>query len=283
MPIEGKTKRIVPILSRPGFAAVVSKDDITAGDGARRDFMVGKAKLANDTTCNVFEALSLFGIPLAFAERQGSVFITQLVEMIPVEIVVRNVAAGSYCKRKPDVAVGTRFDFPAVEFFFKTNDQLFRGNHLGCNDPLMTFTDDGSRLAFHHPGRPVDHERPMLEMDWKTMSVNKRRQLHGQLKLCKILALDVNAALQFLWKDVGGDVVDFKIECGYTTDGTITKIMVADVIDCDSWRVTHSGKELSKQPFRDGMSAADLLPTYQKAAELTKKFPEIARSLISSH
>ncbi len=277
--IEGKTKSLVPIAGRPGYATVISKKDITAGDGARRDFMEGKDKLANATTCNVFEALKYFEVPVAFEERLEDVFITRLVEMIPVEIVVRNVAAGSYCKRRSDILTGTKFEHPVVEFFYKTSDRIFRGLELECDDPLMFFTDDGSRLSFHHPRKPVDHERPMLEMNYVNMSVDERWMLHGQLKYCKALALNVNSALSYLWQSVGGELIDFKIECGYIADDSGTHIMVADVIDCDSWRVLWEGKQLSKQPFRDGMSAADLLPTYKKAKELTSRFPELARRM----
>jgi len=278
--IEGKTKILEILEGRPGHARVLSKDDITAGDGARREFMDGKAALANATTCHVFEALGLLGIPLAFAERDGDSFITRLVKMIPVEIVVRNVAAGSYCKRNPDIKSGTVFDLPVVEFFYKTTGQEFRRHTLGCDDPLMIFSDDGSRLGFYHPGRPIDHERPLLEMNWEIMTMEERRMLHGQLTFCKMLALNVNTALSKLWAAVDGTLIDFKIECGYYADGQMVEVTVADVIDCDSWRVMWGEQQLSKQPFRDGMSAQDLLPTYKLAEELTRKFPRLAISLI---
>ncbi len=278
--IEGKTKLLTLLPERPGYARVQSKDDITAGDGARRALMKGKAKLANATTCHVFKALQEFGIPLAFVERAGDSFITRVVEMIPVEIVVRNVATGSYCKRRPDVKDGTRFEHPVVEFFYKTNDQQFRGHHLGCDDPLMQFTDDGTRLAFHRPNMPVNHELPLLEMDMATMEMKERRMLHSQLTLCGTLARNVNDALSKLWRAAGGDLIDFKIECGFVADDTTAEFMVADVIDCDSWRVMRHGEQLSKQPFRDGMTANDLLPTYKKARDITRQFPSLARRMI---
>ncbi len=280
--IEGKTKHLEFLPDRPGCARVQSKDDITAGDGARRAIMKGKARLANATTCHVFTALREFGTPLAFMYRDGDSFITKVVEMIPVEIVVRNVATGSYCKRRPDVPDGTRFEHPVVEFFYKTNSQQFRGHHLGCDDPLMQFADDGTRLAFYRPNVPVNYEQPLLEMDMITMSMKERRMLHGQLTFCGLLARNVNDVLSRLWREVDGDLIDFKIECGYIADDTDVEFMVADVIDCDSWRVMRHGEQLSKQPFRDGMTANDLLPTYKKAEDLTRHFPAIARRIIQA-
>lgn len=243
--------------------------------------MTGKGVLANATTCHVFEALRLFNVPLAFEQRDGDSFITRLIEMIPVEIVVRNVAVGSYCKRNPDVEKGHRFNKPVVEFFFKTHDKTFRGHVLETDDPYMSFSDDGSRLAFHHPDKPINHERPMLEMNWELMSMDERRILNGQLTYCKFLALAVNKVLKELWGVIGGDLHDFKIECGYIADDFDTEIMVGDVIDCDSWRVMWHNQQLSKQPFREGMSTNELLPVYQLVEELTRQFPEIARHLDS--
>jgi phosphoribosylaminoimidazole-succinocarboxamide synthase len=169
-----------------------------------------------------------------------------------------------------------------VEFFYKTTGQQFRGHNLGCDDPLMLFSDDGTRLAFYRPNVPVNHEQPLLEMSVSIMEVKERRMLHSQLESCKALALNVNHALSTLWQQVGGDLIDFKIECGCVADGTVVEFMVADVIDCDSWRVIRLGQQLSKQPFRDGMTADDLLSVYQLAEELTQQFPSLARQIMTA-
>ncbi len=212
--IEGKTKILSPMGGETGLWLVTSKDDITAGDGAKRDVFSGKGALANQITCDVFERLKHYGVPLAYVRQQGDSFITKWADMFPVEIVVRNEAFGSYCKRHPEVAPGTLFKQPMVEFFYKTNKRNFFGLPLECDDPLMVFSDDGVRLSLHHPGRPLDHERPMVEVVHAEMSVATRRQLHEDLKTCCRLALQVNMHLKTAWQQQGGRLVDFKIECG---------------------------------------------------------------------
>jgi phosphoribosylaminoimidazole-succinocarboxamide synthase len=69
---EGKTKTIREIAGRPGLVALISKDDITAGDGAKHDVIAGKGALANRTTCNVFRLLKACGLPVAFEEQKSA-------------------------------------------------------------------------------------------------------------------------------------------------------------------------------------------------------------------
>lgn len=77
--IEGKTKIVTSVLGDSNIAIVTSKDDITAGDGAKRDILVGKAELATSTTCNVFEFLRSRGIPVAYIGRDGpTTFFTEI-------------------------------------------------------------------------------------------------------------------------------------------------------------------------------------------------------------
>ena len=68
---EGKTKQIVSITGRPDLVALVAKDDITAGDGAKHDIIPDKGRLANATTCNVFRLLKACGLPVAFEEQDS--------------------------------------------------------------------------------------------------------------------------------------------------------------------------------------------------------------------
>lgn len=267
--IEGKTKRIDPLPDRPGYGRVISKDDLTAGDGVKHDIMAGKAKLANATTCHVFDLLKSKGVPVAYEAQDGDTFITKLVTMIPVEVVVRNEAAGSFCKRNTEIVAGTIFDEPIVEFYYKTTGRDFFGVTLDCDDPLMIFSDDGTRLALHYPGRPIDHERPLFEISYAQMSVAERRLLHEQLKFCKGIALQTNKYLAEAWRQQEGRLVDFKVECGILPDGTI---VLSDVIDCDSWRVMWKGLQLSKQSYRDGADLAKVLSVYQLAERVTRGF-----------
>jgi len=95
--IEGKTKIVDPLWEGANVGLVTTKDDITAGDGAKHDVMSGKAELATRTTCNIFEYLRSKGTPVAYIGRDGpTTFITKICDMILVEVVVRRIAFGSY-------------------------------------------------------------------------------------------------------------------------------------------------------------------------------------------
>lgn len=245
----GKTKRLWPYGPPVDkLVDVESLNTLTAKDGAVRASFEGKGALANATTCHVFERLKHHGVPLAYVRREGDRFISRLAEMIPVEVVIRNKATGSYLKRNEGIEDGHVFESPVVEFYYKTTGSMCFGVYLGVDDPLMLFSDDGTRLTLHHPGRPINHEEPLLEVTHEQMTVADRRFLHEQLKTCRQLAQLVNRYLTEAWRQLEGDLIDLKIECG-VVDG---RVVVADVIDCDSWRVMYKGQQLSKQPFREG-------------------------------
>src|SRR3989344_4735131 len=105
---EGKTK----IVAKKDGANVyiISKDDITAGDGAKHDLMQKKAIYATETTCNVFHLLKACGIPVAFSEQVNNVaFTAPLCAMLPYEVVIRREAYGSFCDRNPHLPKGSLF------------------------------------------------------------------------------------------------------------------------------------------------------------------------------
>ncbi len=261
--IEGKTKTIVPLWEGASVGLVTTKDDITAGDGAKHDIMPGKAKLATRTTCNIFDYLRRRNIPLAYIGRDGpTTFLTRICKMIPVEVVVRRIAMGSYCKRHPEVKAGTAFENPVVEFFYKTTGRRIGGQNLPCDDPLMKWDDTGGLYHLYLPNKPSAEGylgRLMLTDD-------EVEALHKQLGECAVIAIDVCAYLQNAWQMLGGQLCDFKLEFGILPDGSI---VVADVIDCDSWRVYWEGVQLSKQGYRDGDDLKRVLGVYQLAASLT--------------
>jgi phosphoribosylaminoimidazole-succinocarboxamide synthase len=271
--LEGKTKRIEPIGN--GIGRFHSKEDVTAGDGGRHDVIPGKGRLSNSTTCAVFDFLHVKGVPLAYIDYDSDTsFLAQIIKMIPVEIVVRNEAAGSYCKRNPDVPVGTVFERPVVEFYYKTTRGMYKDVQLECDDPLMLIEPDGT-TTFHRPDQPVDEKRPMYVACGKFTPSGTRfqfQELYRQLQTCLELALLVNQYLKQAWAEQDGRLIDFKIECGVTDDN---EIVVGDVIDCDSWRVIWNGIQLSKQPYRDGANPAELLEVYATADALVQKFGHV--------
>src|SRR6478736_3046975 len=103
---EGKTKIIID--AGDGTVLIRSKDDITAGDGAKHDVIDGKAASSTTTTCNIFRLLDGQGVPTHFIEQLDAVtFRARKVEMIPLELVARRIAAGGFVDRNAGMADGT--------------------------------------------------------------------------------------------------------------------------------------------------------------------------------
>ena len=116
---EGKTKLIFAHPADPALAIMVQKDAISAGDGARRDTVPGKGALSGRTAANVFAFLNRSGIATHFvAAPADAEMIVRRCAMIPLEVVMRRLATGSYLKRHA-VEEGRRFDPVLVEFFLK--------------------------------------------------------------------------------------------------------------------------------------------------------------------
>ncbi|MEZ4103902.1 MAG: phosphoribosylaminoimidazolesuccinocarboxamide synthase [Candidatus Paceibacterota bacterium] len=268
--IEGKTKIITPFKNVSNIGVVTAKDDITAGDGAKHDIMSGKAKLATRTTCNVFDFLHKGKIPLAYIGRDTpTTFLTWVCSMIPIEVVVRFVATGSYLKRNPDITDGTVFDEPVVEFFYKTNGQKFGNQGIGCDDPLMVINDKGDNFNLYYPHKPIDHNGYVANSS-SVYSSSETGSLTSKLIICRKLALSATSCLDVAWQFLGGELYDLKFEFGIRPDGD--QIVLADVVDCDSWRVMWNGIQLSKQPYRDGVEVEEILDIYRLAASLTDRF-----------
>lgn len=261
--IEGKTKIVSPLWKKSEFGVVTTKDDITAGDGTKHDILAGKAKLATRTTCNVFEYLRSKGVPVAYFGRDGeTTFLTRICNMIPVEVVVRRIATGSYLKRHHNIVEGTVFEEPVIEFFYKTTNRKVGDILLPCDDPLMRWNDIEDTYNLYMPNK--------LSLEGyvgclKLFGVDAVA-LRTQLQECSEIASEVNIYLHDAWDRLGGTLYDFKLEFGILPDGSI---VLADVVDCDSWRVMWNGIQLSKQGYRDGQDLEKVLGVYKLAASLT--------------
>lgn len=261
--IEGKTKTVAPLWEGVDVGLVTTKDDITAGDGAKHDVMTGKAELATRTTCNIFEYLRAKGTPVAYIGRDGpTTFITRICDMILVEVVARRIAFGSYCKRHPDVVAGTVFEDPVIEFFYKTTGRRIGDQELPCDDPLMEWNDIDGWWDLYLPNKPSsDAYIGRLEL-----SDADAETLKHQLGECTVITTDVNTYLRDAWRILDGTLYDFKLEFGVLSDGSV---VLADVVDCDSWRVKWHDIQLSKQGYRDGDDLDRVLGVYRLAASLT--------------
>src|SRR6202045_3161576 len=117
---EGKTKQIYAYPGDDTLAFMVNKDQITAGDGARRNELAGKSRWSTITTANVFRLLNEEHIATHFVEQINDVtLLIHRCDMLPIEQVMRRIATGSYLKRHPEVSEGTRFEPVLVETFLK--------------------------------------------------------------------------------------------------------------------------------------------------------------------
>jgi phosphoribosylaminoimidazole carboxylase/phosphoribosylaminoimidazole-succinocarboxamide synthase len=263
---EGKTKIILATGQDPEKVLIRSKDDITAGDGAKHDLIEGKAGLATQTTCNVFRLLKACGIPVAFEEQiDAKTFLAPLCQMLPYEVVIRREAHGSYLKRMPGLAKGHLFPKLLVEFFLKTNGRQWKEHALPCDDPLMQYSEADGTISLYAPSKPV--QSPFL--------VLKENEVFGDPGEWKLFAeIQKIAARAFLileksWQIEGRTLVDFKVEFGLTKDGSL---LLADVIDNDSWRVLENGTYIDKQAYRDGGQLDEVAEKYRRVAAITGHF-----------
>jgi phosphoribosylaminoimidazole carboxylase / phosphoribosylaminoimidazole-succinocarboxamide synthase len=268
---EGKTKIIQSISA----VRVLSKSDITAGDGAKHDILERKGEFSTRTTSNVFKLLAHCGHPVAFyAQDSSTSFIAPLCRMLPFEVVVRGEAHGSYLKRNLELSKGFKFEHPIVEFYLKTSGRMWKDFGLLCDDPLMEFIDTGegskARVYLWQPDRPMMVEGGhFLELDSdQIVDYSQDWELFGKME---DLAAKAFLILRNAWAAEAYNLVDFKVEFGIDSDGVL---LIADVIDNDSWRLLHNGEYMDKQVYRDGGNLEKVRKNYEIVAELTEKFQE---------
>lgn len=237
---EGKTKEIYAYPGDDTLAYMVNKDQITSGDGARRNELVGKSRWSTLTTANVFRLLNEAHISTHFVEQIDDVtLLVKRCKMLPVEQVQRRIATGSYLKRHPQVSEGARFEPVLVETFLKDDAQ---------HDPQIWLED-------------------IVRMDLATPQEIEKMAGQGRL---------VFETLERAWASVDVTLVDLKIEFGRDSQGNLP---VADVIDNDSWRLWPGGDKmrmLDKQVYRNlkNITAEDLqgvADRYALVADLTGK------------
>jgi len=258
---EGKTKIVEDVGN--GEVLVRSKDDITAGDGAKRDVLDGKGAASTRTTSNIFRLLERNGVRTHFVDRVDDVtFRARNVEMIPLELVARRYASGSVRDRFPELPEGAVFDELLFEIFEKDD-----ANH----DPLLDFDFEAGVLRRYVPNKTAAEaigpdakagdliaEEPLGGGRYADVSP----ELIASLRSRTVSAFEV---IEEAWKQHGGVYIDFKIECGF--DRETGDLLVADVIDSDSGRLRFGEVDMSKQSYRDGTAT---LP------EIKKKFDEVA-------
>ena len=208
---EGKAKKVFAT-DDPEIVIVDYKDDATAFNGEKKGTIVGKGVINNQMTNHLMRKLEENGIPTHFveelSERETAV---KKVAIVPLEVIVRNLSAGSFSKRY-GVEEGIVFEQPTVEFSYK-NDEL--------GDPLIN-----------------DYHAVALKLaTW------------DEIELIKKYAFAVNDFLKKTLLACGITLVDFKLEFGKLSDGTI---VLADEISPDTCRFwdVKTGEKLDKDRFR---------------------------------
>lgn len=220
---EGKAKELYET-DDPDTLWVKYKNQATTGNGAKKETIEGKGKLNNQITSLLFEKLKEKGIPSHFIKQLSETEqLIQKVEMFPLEVVVRNVAAGSFSRRL-GVEEGKELSFPVLEFYLK-KDEL--------NDPIIN----------------EDHVKELA------------LAAEGEVVKIKNQALEINQVLLKLFKEMNIRLVDFKLEFGKTSDGSI---VLADEISPDTCRLwdLDTNDRLDKDVFRKDLG--DIIPLYQE-------------------
>ena len=254
---RGKTKVLYEAAGQPDMLVVKQTDSISAGDGARRNEISGKGRLAAQTTARVFRLLNLCGLPTHYLnggeDDDDNEMLVRRCNMIPLEVVVRGVAAGSLVRRNPGLQRGSLLVPRMVEFFLKDDAR---------HDPLIT----PDAIVGENLANPAEISA-MTEIARLTFEI-----------------------LAHAWRKRDVLLVDLKIEFGRLAGGENKgQLVIADVIDNDSWRIWPQGREdrmLDKQLYRnletvDDAALARVKDAYEEVADMVGAFPVMRPGMIA--
>ena len=215
---EGKAKRVYET-EDPNLLIVSYKDDATAFNGLKKGTIAGKGVINNQMSNRLMIRLAKAGVPNHFVEELNERdTLVRRVQIVPLEVIVRNIAAGSFSKRY-GVDEGVVFDEPTVEYSYK-NDAL--------GDPLL---NTSHALAL---GVATEEE----------------------IEIIRRYALKVNEFLKAFWLECGVILVDFKLEFGRTADGEIILADEISPDTCRLWDAkTH--EKLDKDRFRRDLGGVE--------------------------
>ena len=215
---EGKAKKVFAT-DDPELLIVDYKDDATAFNGLKKGTIRGKGVINNQMSNALMRMLAKKGIPTHYVEELSErETLVKKVSIVPLEVIVRNISAGSFAKHY-GVEEGIVFDAPTIEFSYK-NDEL--------GDPLL-------------------NEYHALALKLATKE---------EIETIKDYSFRVNEALKEFWRSCGVTLVDFKLEFGRLSDGTI---VLADEISPDTCRLwdSETGEKLDKDRFRRDLGGVE--------------------------
>jgi len=229
---EGKAKRLYTT-DDPNVLRMEYKDEATAFNAEKKAEFENKGKLNTAITLALYKMLEAKGVETHLVGEVDEInLLVKTVDILMVEVIVRNVAAGSFCKRV-GVEEGTQFKQPIVEFSYKSDE-------LG--DPLIN-TDYAREMGLATPEECAE---------------------------LKQKALIVNEVMIDFFQRCGLKLVDFKIEFGRTKDAD-AKIVLADEISPDTCRLwdIETGKKLDKDRFRQDLG--DVMGAYEEVLKRVEK------------
>lgn len=215
---EGKAKKVFATEDE-NLCIVSYKDDATAFNGLKKGTIVGKGIVNNRMSNMLMQLLEKQGVPTHFVkELSDRDTLVKKVSIVPLEVIIRNVSAGSFAKHY-GVAEGIQFDEPTIEFSYK-NDEL--------GDPLLN--------SYH-----------ALALKLATKE---------EIETIKRLAFKVNEVLIAYFKTLGIRLVDFKLEFGRLPDGTIVLADEISPDTCRLWDLK-TNEKLDKDRFRRDMGGVE--------------------------
>ena len=215
---EGKAKKVYKT-SDPALLIVDYKDDATAFNGLKKGTISGKGVINNQMSNRLMEFLEKNGVPTHFVqELSPRETLVKKVSIVPLEVIIRNISAGSFAKRY-GVEEGIVFGQPTIEFSYK-NDEL--------GDPL---------LNHYHA----------LALGLATQA---------EIDTITAYAFRVNEVLKAFWKSCGVTLVDFKLEFGRLEDGTIVLADEISPDTCRLWDM-ETGEKLDKDRFRRDLGGVE--------------------------
>jgi len=215
---EGKAK-ILYATDDPGLVVQYFKDDATAFNGAKKGVIVNKGVMNNAISTRIFQYLEERGIKTHFVRKSSErEMVVRKVEIIPLEVVLRNVTAGSLAKRM-GVDEGTALEKTVFELYYKNDD-------LG--DPMIN--------GYHVAAFGLCTE--------------------DELKEIKETAFMVNEFMREFFSDRGITLVDFKLEFGRTDDGDILLADEITPDGCRLWN-SETGEKMDKDRFRRDLGSVE--------------------------
>ena len=215
---EGKAKKVFAT-DDPNLVIVSYKDDATAFNGEKKGTITGKGAINNVMSNHMFQLLEQQGVPTHFVEQLSDrETVVKKVSIVPLEVIVRNISAGSFAKRY-GVKEGIVFDEPTFELSYKNDD-------LG--DPLMN-----------------DYHAIALKLATRE-----------EIELIKSMTFKINEVMKQYFDTLNVTLVDFKLEFGKTADGKIVLADEISPDTCRLWDKT-TGEKLDKDRFRRDMGGVE--------------------------